>query len=163
MNVACDVHLLNITISKSGLGPEVNNVYVGQQIQECTFNVNHSTDTTLSILVNTCGTKQWTRGNYLFYNNVVYGKAERGLASPVVYSEDVTFNATCVFNRIVNVTAGFLPNSNFTLGVTGNKSANLQGYRLPLRCLTPKQFGRSHLEVVRNFVIPFYLRMLGIE
>lgn len=119
VNVACDVNLLNITISKSALGPQVNNVSVGQQVQECTFNVNHSTDTTLSILANTCGTKQWTRGNYLFYNNVVYGKAESDDPdSPVVYSEDVTFNATCVFNRIVNVTAGFLPNSNFTLGVT---------------------------------------------
>ena len=129
MNVACDVHLLNITISKSSLGPEVKKLYVGhQQIDECRFDVDNSSDTTLSINANTCGTKQWTRGNYLFYNNVVYGKAESGDASPVVYSQDVTFNATCVFNRIANVTAGFLPNSNFTLGVTGNKSAKVNVY-----------------------------------
>ena len=100
---------------------------MGQQNDECTFDVDNSTDTTLSINVNTCETKQWTRGNYLFYNNVVYGKAESGDV-PVVYSQDVTFNATCVFNRIANVTAGFLPNSNFTLGVTGNKSAKVNVY-----------------------------------
>ena len=126
MNVACDVNLLTITISKSSLGLAVKEVYVGQQTGECTFSVDHNTDTKLIIPVNTCGTKQWTRGSYLFYNNVVYGKAESDGGSPVVYSEDVTFNATCVFNRIVNVTAAFLPNSNFTLGVTGNKSANLK-------------------------------------
>ena len=125
MNVACDVHRLTITVSKLSLGPAVKEVYVGQQIEGCTFNVDPNTDTTLTIPVDTCGTKQWTRGNYLFYNNVVYGKAEGDGVLPVVYSQDVTFNATCVFNRIVNVTASFLPNANFTLGTTGNKSASL--------------------------------------
>ena len=95
---------------------------MGQQIEGCTFNVNPSTDTTLSISPETCGTKRWTRGDYLFYNNVVYGKAESDGVSPVVYAEDVTFNATCVFNRIVNVTASYSPNANFTLSTTGNKS-----------------------------------------
>lgn len=125
LNVACDVHLLTITISKSSLGPAVKQLYVGQRIEGCTFDVDPSTETTFSIHVDTCGTKRWTRGNYLFYNNIVYGKAESDGDSPVVYSEDVTFNATCVFNRNVNVTAAFLPNANFTVDVTGNESANL--------------------------------------
>jgi len=118
LNVACDVHLLTITISKSSLGPAVKQLYVGQRIEGCTFDVDPSTETTFSIHVDTCGTKRWTRGNYLFYNNIVYGKAESDGDSPVVYSEDVTFNATCVFNRNVNVTAAFLPNANFTVDVT---------------------------------------------
>lgn len=115
------MHLLIVTISKSSLGPEVKQLYVGQPNPGCTFDVNPSADTTVSVLVNTCGTRRWTRGNYLFYNNVVYGKANSDDASPVVYSEDVAFNATCIFNRNANVSASYLPNTNFTLGVTGNE------------------------------------------
>jgi len=110
---------MTITISKSSLGPEVKQLYVGQEIESCTFDVDPSaTDMTLVIPVDTCGTKQWTRGDYLFYNNVVYGRAQAQGASLVVHSLDVTFNATCVFNRIVNVTASYLPNANFTLSTT---------------------------------------------
>ena len=123
LNVACDVQFLTITISKSSLGPAVKQLYVGQQIEGCTFDVDPIRNTTFTIPVDTCGTKQWTRGDYLFYNNVVYGKAEGDGVSPVVYSEDVTFNATCVFNRIVNLNAAFSPNANFTLGVAGKESA----------------------------------------
>ena len=100
-------------------------LYVGQRIEGCTFDVDPNTDTSFTIHVETCGTKQWTRGNYLFYNNVVYGNAESDGSSPIVYSEEVAFNATCVFDRNVNVPAAFLPNANFTLHTTGNESANL--------------------------------------
>lgn len=121
LNVACDVNLLTITISKSSVGPAVKQLYVGQRIEGCTFDVDANADTTLSIQVDTCGTRRWTLGNYLFYNNVVYGNAESDGGLPIVHSEDVAFNATCVFDRIINVTAAFLPNANFTLSTTGNK------------------------------------------
>lgn len=110
-----------ISISKYSIGPEVKELYVGQRTPECTFPVTRDTDMTVSIGVTTCGTVQSIEGYYLYYQNTVYGKAEEDGQNPIVYSEDLSFNATCVYNRNATVSAGYTPNVNYTLGVTGNE------------------------------------------
>ena len=109
-----------ISISKSTLGPEIKELYVGQKTPECTFPVTPDEDMTVSIGVGTCGTVQWIHGYHLYYHNVVHGKAKADAQRRVVYSEDVAFNATCVYDRNVTVSSGYTPNVNFTLSVTGN-------------------------------------------
>ncbi|KAL9952417.1 hypothetical protein ACROYT_G039667 [Oculina patagonica] len=118
LNVRCDEHLMVISISKYALGPEITELYVGQRIPGCKFPVIPNTDMTVSIGVGTCGTQRWIRGYHLYYFNIVHGKAEVDGQSHVVYSEDVAFNATCVYNRNATVTAGYTPNVNYTLSVT---------------------------------------------
>ena len=93
---------------------------MGQRTPECTFAVIPNSDMTVSIGVGTCGTARWVHEYYLYYQNVVHGKAEADGVTRVVYSEDVEFNATCVFNRNVTLSSSYTPNVNFTLGVTGN-------------------------------------------
>lgn len=95
---------------------------MGQRTPECTFPVTPNTDMTFSIGVGICATVRWIRGYHLYYFNVVHGKAEVDGPSQVVYSEDVAFNATCVYNRNATVSTGYTPNVNYTLSVTGNAS-----------------------------------------
>ena len=119
MNVSCDAFWMNVSISRNALGPDMSQLYLNQRSPQCTYNVDPNSDVTVAIKTGTCGMRATQHGNYVHFKNTVHGDAGGGAGGSITHTHDISFVATCIYERNATLSASYRSNNNFTLSTKG--------------------------------------------
>lgn len=125
-NVSCDAFWMNVTISKHTLGSDLHELYINQRIDECTHAINPDEDVSLHLKTGACGMRVSQRGNYLHYQNTVHGEAGRNAQGvKITFTHDISFDATCIYERNATLKADIETINNFKLPTTSKEYGSL--------------------------------------
>lgn len=110
---------MNVTISKHTLGSDLHELYINQRTDECTHAINPDEDVSLHLKTGACGMRVSQRGNYLHYQNTVHGEARRNAQGvKITFTHDISFDATCIYERNATLKADIETINNFKLPTT---------------------------------------------